>query len=254
MADLTDLIPTGTEDFDPKVRDIFDEWQAAIEQNMDELASLVSRLSAVEDGSFFVALESPTIPDGAIIEVSEDKVTIAGTLTDGVAKIYREGVGWILEPIAGVVGGDTYQNKWDELDTPSFMAAKVASDAELVAGTANNKLVTPAGLKLGKLADKVKNWSTVSGSVTITPEAGVHVLELAGNTTITFSGFTDASVHYTVMLIITNTAGRSLSWGNSVRWPGDKAPDMGGGRYRVLFSTYDGGSNFDASNVIEYAA
>lgn len=246
----------GTSNFEPTARAALEGWRT-------NGAAMEVRVNELESGAFFAGLSSPIIPSAAIISIDASllsdgtvpvgKLEVDGTVSDGAALIYRDASsGWTLEPISGVVGGDTYQVKFSAADTPEYLESKVATDSALIAGTSDTAIVTPNGLKLGNITASMNSLGVVSGTVSISPTHGVHVLELGGDTTLSFTGFDTASVHYTIMVIITNTS-YSLTWANTITPTVGGMPTLESGRFRLLLSTYDGGSTFDISEVTEYA-
>ena len=237
--------------------------RASLEGNKDNCAALETRLNDVESGTFFSSLVSPTIPSTAIISITPEliadyslpytKLDISGTPLDQYTLVFDSGLGkFTYAPLAGG-GTDTYTVKWEDSDTPAFLENYVATDSELISGSSSSKLITPEGQKLGAITASVNNLGAVSGSVSIGPTHGVHVLDISAATEITFNGMTDSTVHYSIMLIIDNTTGQVITWGSTINWPGGSEQVMSGARYRLLVSTYDGGVSYDASQVIEYA-
>lgn len=242
MAELTDLVPTGTTDFDNEVRAVFDEWQTAIENNIDGVAAVTARVGEMEAGTFFAGLGSPIVPDAAIISLSMDKISVVGSLSDGVAWIYRAASGWSLELIAGVVGGDTYQARFSEGGPTGFLEAFLATSSEALGG-GGGSLLTPETAKVSAVTSSLNNLGDVSGVISIGPTHKVHVLSIVGPTTIELVNMDDASVEFLVDLVVSNPSNYTITWPSSLEWVNGTAPSTTT-TTRIALGTHTGGASY----------
>lgn len=100
---LTDLTATGEQDFDKKVRDVFAEWQAAIEGKAEIFH---------EHGTSEIIDAAVTIAKIAISNAPQNNFVIS----------YNEAIGGLeFVSLEGAIGADTYQGRLNAVAPASYL-------------------------------------------------------------------------------------------------------------------------------------
>jgi len=110
-------------------------------------------------------------------------------------------------------------------------------------------------VNIGELVNAVGNTGTAA---TINLANGNFVTAtLTGNCTFTFSNPSAGASSFTLFLTNDGTAGRSITWPNSVKWPGGSIPTRTTAANRTdvfTFFSLDGGTNWYGSiSIFNYA-
>lgn len=113
-----------------------------------------------------------------------------------------------------------------------------------------NTGLTAAGVRLDSF-DGISNIGAVGSTLTVTPglgNGGIKLITLTANCTITFNnGLGDKLNSLELVITQDGTGGRTVTWNETVRWPGGVAPTLStaaGAIDRIIFTSYDAGSTW----------
>jgi hypothetical protein len=225
MADTTTTNQGFTK---PEVGASADTWGTKLNQNWDDLDTLLGAVSAAEIA----------ILDGATVTTDELN------LLDGVTATAFE-----LNKLDGATVTTTELNYLDISSLGSSQASKVVTANSSGNVKLNEELQATCYLETAK---------SVSGTTIDCDEGNVFYKTISANTTFTFSysGINlTTSDAYGFTLVLTVSGTRTVTWPASVDWAGGTAPDApaDGEKDIYVFFTTNGGSTWYGAQAIDAA-